>query len=95
MKSKTRFSGVLKPHKRPADAPEAEYRAEPAARPGRPPGKRSDPDFEQVTAYIKRKTYVGVKIELLKESQDQEKGQGREFSDLLEELLTDWLKSRS
>ena len=56
---------------------------------GRPPGKRSDPDFEQVTAYIRRHTHQGVKIALLQE------GQGQEFSELVEDLLTKWLKTRS
>jgi hypothetical protein len=56
---------------------------------GRPKGKRSDPNFEQVTAYIQSITYTSVKIELLKE------GQKREFSELVQELLEDWLRERS
>ncbi len=56
---------------------------------GRPTGKRSDPDFEQVTSYIRKQTYADVKIELIKE------GQKREFSELVEELLSKWLKSRN
>ncbi len=55
---------------------------------GRPTGKRSDPDFEQVTSYIRRQTYADVKIELIRE------GQRREFSELVEELLAKWLKGR-
>jgi hypothetical protein len=55
---------------------------------GRPKGKRSDPDFEQVTAYIKSATYTSVKIELLKE------GQKREFSELMQQLLDNWLELR-
>jgi hypothetical protein len=55
---------------------------------GRPPGKRSDPDFEQVTAYIRKHTHQGVKIALLQE------GKGQEFSELVEGLLAKWLKSR-
>ena len=56
---------------------------------GRPPGKRSDPDFEQVTAYIRKHTHQGVKIALLQE------GNGQEFSELVEGLLAKWLKSSS
>ena len=56
---------------------------------GRPTGKRSDPDFERVTSYIRKQTYADVKIELIRE------GQRREFSELVEELLAKWLKSRS
>lgn len=54
---------------------------------GRPPGKRSNPEFDQITAYIRRNTHRAVKIALLQE------GQGREFSELVEELLAKWLKS--
>ena len=56
---------------------------------GRPRGKRSDPDFEQITAYIRKQTHHGVKIALLQE------GRGQEFSELLENLLAEWLQIRS
>ena len=56
---------------------------------GRPRGKRSDPDFEQVTAYILKHTHQGVKLALLQESK------GQEFSELVEDLLTKWLKART
>lgn len=56
---------------------------------GRPKGKRSDPEYEQVTAYIRKATHTSVKIALLQENQ------GREFSELVEELLSQWLKERS
>ena len=55
---------------------------------GRPRGKRSDPDFDQVTAYIRKQTHQGTKIALLQE------GRGREFSELVEDLLAKWLKAR-
>ena len=55
---------------------------------GRPPGKRSDPDFEQVTAYIRKQTHQHVKIALLQENQ------GQEFSELVENLLVEWLTVR-
>lgn len=60
-----------------------------APRRGRPPGKRSDPEFDQVTAYIRRRTHQDVKIALLQE------GSGREFSELVEELLANWLRSNT
>ena len=56
---------------------------------GRPRGKRSDPNFEQITAYIRKQTHQGVKIALLQE------GSGQEFSELVEDLLARWLKARS
>ena len=56
---------------------------------GRPRGKRSDPDFDQVTAYIRKHTHQAAKIALLQE------GRGREFSELVEDLLAKWLKARN
>lgn len=55
---------------------------------GRPPGKRSDPDFVQTTAYIRGDTYKAVRIALIEEDE------GREYSELVEELLSKWLKAR-
>lgn len=50
----------------------------------RSPGKRSDPAFEQVTAYIRKRTHDAVKVALIKE------GRRRQFSELVEELLSTW-----
>lgn len=55
---------------------------------GRPSGKRSDPNFVQTTAYIRGDTYKAVKIALIEEDQN------KEYSELVEELLSKWLKSR-
>jgi hypothetical protein len=57
-------------------------------RKGRPPGKRSDPRFVQVTAYVPEALHRKVKIRLLQEAK------GQEFSELIEELLEDWIGSR-
>ena len=54
----------------------------------RPHGKHSDPDFDQVTAYIRKHTHQGAKIALLQE------GRGREFGELVEHLHAKWLKAR-
>ena len=59
-----------------------------AKKKGRPKGKRSDPDFEQVTAYIRKETYRQTKIALLEQSQ------WSDFSELVEQLLTEWLNNR-
>ena len=62
----------------------------PVKRPrGRPTGKRSDGEHTQVTAYIRAETHRDVKIALL------QAGKGQEFSELVQELLTKWLKSRT
>jgi len=56
--------------------------------PKRKKGKSNDDSYEQVTAYIKRDTHKAVKIELVKQGK-------QDFSDLLQELLEKWLKSRT
>lgn len=55
---------------------------------GRPKAKHSDPSFQQVTAYILKDTHKDVKIALLQQEPPQE------FSELVQELLTGWLKGR-
>ena len=54
---------------------------------GRPPGKRSHPDFEQITAYIRKDTHRAIKIALLQSGK-------QEFIELVEEKLRQWLKLR-
>ena len=59
---------------------------EPAKR-GRPAGgKRNNPDYEQVAAYIPKELNKRVKMRLL------EMDKPREFSDLVEFLLKKWLQ---
>ena len=50
-------------------------------------GKRSNDEYRQVSAYVRKDTHRRVKMALLE--------QDREFSDLVEELLNEWLDSRS
>jgi hypothetical protein len=50
----------------------------------RAPGKRSDPDYTQITAYIRKETHENVMRKIYKR---------QEFSELLEELLTEWMKN--
>ena len=56
--------------------------------PGRPRGKRTNPDYEQVTAYIPRSLHDKVKIALIESER-------KEFSQLVEELLARWLQEPS
>ena len=48
-------------------------------------GKRSDPDYTQITAYVRKDTHESVMREIYKR---------QEFSELIEELLTDWMKKK-
>ncbi|MBE9015828.1 hypothetical protein C7Y66_10935 [Chroococcidiopsis sp. CCALA 051] len=69
--------------------PQPVVESQPTQKRGRPKGKRSHPDYEQVTAYIRKETHRDIKIALLSE------GDGREFSELIQELLEQWLVSRT
>ena len=68
-------------------SPIVDEKSEPVKR-GRPKGKRSNPDFEQVTAYVRSKTYRQTKIALLQQEELED------FSELVEELLTEWLSTQ-
>jgi hypothetical protein len=59
-----------------------------AATAGRRSGKSADPDYTQITAYIRRETHAAAKVALI------QGGGGRDFSELLEELVAEWLKGR-
>ena len=74
---KSKFEGIANLRQAPDSPP-------PKA--ARPKGKRSDPAFEQVTAYVRSETYRRVKIKLLEENQNQD------FSDLVEALLNEYLR---
>ena len=81
----TKFKNILDVARTRQPAP-----AEPQAAPRRAgkekrAGKRSDPEFEQITAYVRRATYRKVKVALLQE------GSGQDFSDLVETLLAQWV----
>ncbi len=56
---------------------------------GRPPGKRSHEAYTQITAYIRKDTQQEVKLALLQRRDE------RDVSELIEELLTHWLKSNT
>ncbi|MCI0524551.1 MAG: hypothetical protein L0Y75_04735, partial [Acidobacteria bacterium] len=53
---------------------------------GRPPGKRSNPGYTQITAYVRTQTINDVKVELIK------RGSKKDASELIEELLSAWLQ---
>jgi len=93
-------SGALSPTRVPEPSPSANVsevvptpapaRATQAtASPSKKPGKRSDPEYAQVSAWIRKQTHHEVKLALLKE------GKNREFSELVQELLSRWLKTNT
>jgi len=50
-------------------------------------GKSSNPDYRQVSAWIRRDTDNAVRMKLIQQNR-------REFSDLIQCLLEDWLKRK-
>lgn len=58
-----------------------------AVKPIRPPGKRQDPRYQQISAYVRRDFYDEVRKRLI--------GREEDFSDLLEAWMGDWLRSKS
>jgi hypothetical protein len=70
-------------------APETPKRSSEKRKPGRPKvGKSSNPEFVQVTAYVEDAVHVAVKKALL-DMKDTD------FSDLVNDLLKKWVKSRT
>jgi hypothetical protein len=89
----SKFKGVFeaaKSRRGQAAEPEKAQDSPTSASPkrGRPSGKRSDPDFVPLTVYVRKETHRGVKRALL----DQD--EPGEISELVEELLADWLAGR-
>ena len=89
--SSTRFGKVLENFgKLPAEAEPKTSKRKATARVagprkvGRPPGKKSNPDYTQVTVYLRKDTHIAAKKLLLDE--------GREFSDLVDDLVSRWLE---
>ena len=55
---------------------------------GRPSGKRTNPNYQQVTVYLPRALQDRVKIALIQEGR-------KEFSELVEKLLTEWINQHT
>jgi hypothetical protein len=94
----SKFKGIFEKPAERVSEPEVEIATPPspalpvpplAKKRGRPAGKRSDSQFVQITAYINKMTHRNVKIALLKSGADQD------FSELVDGLLVDWLKSNT
>ena len=94
--SKSKFQGLMdaagkgtKPKgKKAGRARKTAPAKSPAKQAERKTAKSKDPDFEQITAYIRKDTHQQTKIALLQEGKDQQ------FSQLVETLLAKWLKGR-
>ena len=98
MAEKRKFAALAELHRQPAEAeapePLAAPRMPPEAEPqvekgrGRPAtGKRSNPDWKLYSHFLKRQTQRAAVARL------QAEDEGRDLSDVLQELLDNWLKA--
>ena len=63
--------------------------SEPVRGRGRPPGKRSDPDYQPTTVLIRKHTKKTA-TRLLEDT-----NASQDLSDLIEQLLTEWIQKQS
>jgi hypothetical protein len=91
----SKFSGVLaqlkqRPIEEPSTAPPAQSLSkEPLRRRGRPPGKRSDPDYQPTTVLLRKRTKKTA-TRLLEDT-----NAANDLSDLIEKLLTEWIQKHT
>ena len=83
----SKFSSVIAAHRGdPEPEPAASDRQ--ANPPGRPDnGKRSDPEYAQVSAWVRKYTHRQVKIKPLTKADE------RDFSELVQSLLEAWIET--
>jgi hypothetical protein len=96
MPEESKFSGALAKLKQRPDTPSA---ATPSVRPpreaapprgkGRPPGKRSDPDYQHTTVLLRKQTKKTAN-RLLEDADT-----GQDLSELIEQLLSEWIRQQS
>ena len=87
--AESKFSGIFQNSL--TEAPPPERTAGHAVRlksPGRPPGKRSDPEYKQYSVLLKRHTHRQVTT-LLRDQEDRP-----DVSELLQQLLEQWLEKQ-
>lgn len=80
----------------PLPAPDvSEPESDAPRRTGRPAtGKKSDPNYRQVTAYVRKDLYRNVTDTLYDESRGRDTKR-KEFSELVDELLEQWWRERN
>jgi hypothetical protein len=96
MPEESKFSGALAKLKQrpasPSTAPRAARPAQgdtPVRGKGRPPGKRSDPDYQPTTVLLRKQTKKTASRLL------EDANTGQDLSELIEQLLTEWIRQQS
>ena len=83
------------PEPQPTQEPQIEVEQEnPAKKRGRPSGRRSDPDYTQISAYVPLALLHEVQDLLLQERKRKKLRSGVDVSGLVEKLLTEWVKQQ-
>ena len=101
MPEQSKFSGALaKLNQRPAGQPierdlveqspiqSIPPQEEPGRGKGRPLGKRSDPAYQPTTVILRKQTKKAANRQL------EDEAAGQDLSDLIEELLTQWMQKK-
>ena len=65
-------------------------RTDPERKRGRPPGKRSNPEYVQLTSYVREENLDEAKAALIKEK--QQTGHKRDVSELIDSLLAFYVR---
>jgi hypothetical protein len=96
MPEESKFSGALAKLKQRPASPPAAKRSDPPSREaapprgkGRPPGKRSDPDYQPTTVLLRKQTKKTAGRLL------EDADMGQDLSELIEQLLTEWIQQQA
>ena len=88
--TESKFAGIFQ-HSLPEEprVPErTQNRTNALKGPGRPPGKRSDPEYKQYSVLLKKQTHREV-TKILRDQEDSP-----DVSELLQQLLEQWLQKQ-
>ncbi len=85
---------VVEKEPAPTPLPVPGQGSEAPRRAGRPAGKKSNPSYRQVTAYVRKDLYRDVTDALYDESRGRDTKR-KEFSELVDELLEQWWRERT
>ena len=83
--AKSKYSQALASVRQRSETPEAAASAESGQGRGRPPGKRSNPEWKLYSHFLKKQTQREA-TNILRNEED-----GRDLSDVLQELLAEWI----
>ena len=92
MAEESKFAGTLARLRKPPKAPREAVAPEPtiplAKAPGRATGKRSDPEWGNITILMRKQVKRHVRRRL------EDEGEGKDISTLIDELLSEWLSKK-